>query len=240
MARTRKKPHQMLAESLKLAKAASRDSIIKSEALARADRERLIKAQYLTEIIRGWYLLTSPDGGGGSTTWFGGFWAFLKHYLDDRFGPGEYCISAESSLSLHAGETTVPTQIVILTKKESNTLVDLLHKTSIFLRTDNKNFPTEIESYNNVAVMPVINALCRLTPSYFQNRPRNVEVILKLSSLSIAEISRTLLKMEAIASAERLIGAFLHLKEDSKANQIQKDLEAAGYKLTPTNPFETY
>ncbi len=240
MAKSRKKFHQMLAESLRLAKSASRNSIVKSEALQRADRERLIKAQCLTGIIRGWYLLTSPDGDSGSTAWFGGFWAFLKCYLDDRFGPGKYCLSAESSLSLHAGDTTVPSQIVILTRKKSNTLVDLLHNTSIFLRTDNKNFPTEIETYNNMAVMPVLYALCRLTPSYFQNQPVNVEVILKLSSLSVAEISRTLLRMETITSAERLIGAFLHLQEKAKASQIQKDLEAAGYKLTPINPFESY
>ncbi len=63
MARRRKKPHQLLADSLSLAKAASKDSIVKSEALERADRERLVKAQCLTEIIRGWYLPTPPDGG---------------------------------------------------------------------------------------------------------------------------------------------------------------------------------
>ena len=111
MARTRRKPHQILADSLKLAKSASKNGIIKSGNLKRADRERLIKAQYLTEIIRGWYLFTSPDGNGGSAAWFSGFWAFLKYYLDDRFGEGEYCVSAESSLSLHAGDTTIPKKI---------------------------------------------------------------------------------------------------------------------------------
>jgi hypothetical protein len=178
--------------------------------------------------------------GGESTAWFGGFWAFLKHYLNDRFGESGYCISAESSLSLHAGDTTIPKQIVVLTKKESNKSIDLLHKTSLFLRTDQKHFPKEVEAYNGVPVMSIISSLCKLTPSYFQKQPRNVEVILKLNSLSIAEISRTLLRMEAIAPAERLVGAFLHLKEESKANQIQKDLEAAGYKLNPVNPFNAY
>jgi hypothetical protein len=240
MSRARRKPHQLLAESLKAAKLASRDGIVKSESLKRADRERLIKAQCLTEVIRGWYILTSADGGGGSTSWFGGFWAFIKHYLDDRFGESEYCISAESSLSLHAGDTTIPTQVIVLTKKDSNTSVDLIHKTSLFLRTDQKNFPVEIDFYNGVPIMPIAKSLCRVSSSYFRTQAQNIEVILKLGSLSIAEVSRNLLKMEAIAPAERLIGAFLHLKENSKANQIQKDLEAAGYKITPTNPFDSY
>lgn len=240
MPRTRKKPNQLLAESLKAAKEAARDSILRSDDLKRADRERLIKSQCLTEIIRGWYLLTSPDGGGGSTAWFGGFWAFLRHYLNDRFGEGDYCISAESSASLHAGDTAIPKQMIVLTKKESNTVVDLLHTTSLFLRTETKNFPTQLTSHNNVATMPVHQALCRLSPSYFESQPRNVEIILRLSTTSTAEISRALLKTQSIASAERVIGALYHLKEEAKGDQILKDLETAGYKINPVNPFQIY
>lgn len=240
MKRVRLKPNQLLANSLKIAKTASRDSILKSEDLPRFDRQRLLKAQYLTEIIRGWYLLTKSDSGGGSTAWFGGFWAFVKHYLHDRFGDGEYCICAESSLSLHAGDTAIPRQIIIITKKNSNTAIELIHKTSIFLRSDNKNFPKEIDLYNNVTVMPVEHALCKVGPSYYQNHPRNVEIILKLSTLSIPEISRTLLSYGNMASAERIIGAFEYLGEKNKANQILKDLEAVGYTLMPANPFEKY
>lgn len=240
MARPRRKPHQLLAESLKVAKAAATNSIIKTDQLSRAHKTRLESSGCLTKIISGWYLLTSPDGGGGSTAWYGGFWSFLKHYLNDRFGENEYCLSAESSLSLHAGDTTIPKQIIILTKKDSNTAVNLLHGTSIFLRTDTRNFPVEIEEINGVPVMSLISSLCRLTPSYFENNPRNIEIVLKLSSISVSEISRSLLKLQNMASAERIIGAYTVLREDAKAKQILDDLTAAGYKLTPLNPFEKY
>ena len=240
MARPRSKPHQLLAESLKVAKAVATDSIVRTEQLSRAHKTRLESAGCLTKIISGWYLLTSPDGGGGSTVWYGGFWAFLKHYLNERFGENEYCVSAESSLSLHAGDTTIPKQIIILTKKDSNTAIDLLHGTSIFLRTDTKNFPTDTEEFNGVSVMDLTSSLCRLTPGYFEINPSSIEIVLKLSSLSVAEISRSLLKMQNMASAERIIGAYSAIKEETKAKQILDDLTAAGYKLNPINPFEKY
>jgi fido (protein-threonine AMPylation protein) len=240
MARPRKKPHQLLAESLKVAKAVATDSIVKTELLSRAHKSRLESAGCLTKIISGWYLLTSPDGGGGSTAWYGGFWGFLKHYLNDRFGENEYCISAESSLSLHAGDTTIPKQIIVLTKKDSNTAIELLHGTSIFLRTDAKNFPSNKDVFNGVPIMDLTSALCRLTPSYFEKNPRNIEIVLKLSFLSVAEISRTLLKTQNMASAERIIGAYTVVKEETKAKQILDDLTAVGYKLNSINPFEKY
>lgn len=240
MARPRKKPHQLLAESLKVAKSATTDSIVRTEHLSRAHKSRLESSGCLTKIISGWYLLASPDGGGGSTAWYGGFWAFLKHYLNDRFGQNEYCVSAESSLSLHAGDTTIPRQIVVLTKKDSNTAIKLLHGTSIFLRTDAKNFPTDTENFNGIPIMNLASSLCRLSPAYFENHPRNIEIVLKLSSLSVAEISRSLLKTQNMASAERIIGAYSVIKEGTKAKQILEDLTAAGYKLTPKNPFEKY
>ena len=240
MPRTRKKPHQLIAESLKTAKAIAKDNVIKSEALGRADRERLLSAQFLTEVIRGWYLLGTPDGGGVSTAWFGSFWAFIKHYMVDRFGEGEFCISAESSLNMFAGDTAIPRQIIILTKKDSNTTIDLLHDTSIFLRTDTKNFPTSTAIYNQLPVMSAVSALCRVGPSYFQQHPKNVEVILKLASVSTADISRNLLKLEAVTAAERLIGAYRHLNDLIKADQILKDMQTAGYKISPVNPFADY
>jgi fido (protein-threonine AMPylation protein) len=240
MANVKKKPHMLLAESLKAAKAVAKDSIVKSVQLDRSHRERLVKAGCLTPIIRGWYLLTSPDAGSGSTPWFGGFWAFAKHYLDERFGKNEYCLSAESSLGLHSGNTSIPKQIVVITKKNSNTNIDLPHDTSIFLLKDSTNFPAEMEEFNGINRMTISLALCRLSPNYFRRFPRDVEIVLKMSSLSVADVSRTLMQIDAAAAAERIVGAYKHLDERNKAEQIEGDLTLAGYVLKEINPFEKY
>ncbi|MEN8142399.1 MAG: Fic family protein [Thermodesulfobacteriota bacterium] len=240
MARTRARPQQLLAEALKAGKAAAKDDIVKSSSIDRKYREILVKENCLTEVIRGWYLLVTPEGGGSSTAWFGGVWAFLKHYLTDRFGANGFCLSAESSFNLHTGDTSIPKQLIILTKKASNTKIDLPHDTSILLMMDKVNFPKERERWNGLWIMQLPYAICRLSPNYFQNAPRNVEIALKSPSLSVAEISRTIFKYETFAGAERIIGAYKHLGEERKAKQIKEDLVAAGYKIKEIDPFIEY
>src|SRR5690606_23242576 len=72
------------------------------------------------------------------------------------------------------------------------------------------------------------------------NSPRNIEIAMKMATLSVAEISGLLLKNESIASAERLIGAYKLFGEEAKADQIYKDLIAAGFVIKPVNPFTKY
>jgi hypothetical protein len=240
MARTRTKPQQLLTEALRAAKSAARDGILKSSALARKHREILVRENYLSEIIGGWYLLTSPAGWGESTAWFGSFWTFLRHYLSGRFGADGFCLSAESSLNLHAGDTTVPKQIVVLTRKASNTSIDLPHDTSLLLLLDKANFPKEREKREGLWLMRLAYALCRATPAYYAKNPRAIEIALKSPSLSVAEISRTILKYGAFAGGERIIGAYRHLGEAGKGRQIEEDLIATGYKVHVVNPFAEY
>jgi fido (protein-threonine AMPylation protein) len=240
MARARAKPQQLLTEALKAGKAAAKDDIVKSSSIARKYREILVRENCLTEVIKGWYLLTIPEGGGTSTAWFGGVWAFLRQYLSDRFGPNGFCLSAESSLNLHAGDTIIPKQLIVLTKKPSNTNVDLLHGTSILLMTDKANFPKEREKWHGLWVMQLPYALCRLTPGYFKNHPRNIEIALKSPSLSAPDVSRAVFRYEAIAGAERIIGSYKHLGLEKQAKQITEDLVAAGYRIKETDPFVEY
>src|SRR3989344_9577010 len=119
-----------LIQNLKIAKSASRNGVIKSADLARGVKEYLIKNSYLTEIIRGWYLLTTPAGMGTTTLWYSCFWEFISYYLQDRFGENGYCLSAETSVDIHMAKHTIPKQVIVVTKKSSNQTIDLLHGSS--------------------------------------------------------------------------------------------------------------
>nr|MBF0223053.1 cell filamentation protein Fic [Desulfobulbaceae bacterium] len=239
MATIRKNPQKALAESLKAARKVSQDGIINSSLLKRKHREILTDAGWLVEIIKGWYVLSAPEAV-GNTAWYGVFWGFIKQYLIGRFGEDGFCVSPEASLNLHAGDTTIPEQIVVHTKKASNTTVLLPHGSSLLLITDVKNFPKQLEVWNGVTIMPLPLALCRIPPAYYRKNPRNIEIVLKLSSLSIAAISRCTLGTEAISAAERIIGAYEYFGEKANSDQIKNDLIAAGYHLEVKNPFEEY
>ena len=87
-------------------------------------------------------------------------------------------------------------------------------------------------------IMPLSLALCRLSSSYYRNNPQNIEIVLKLSSLSVAAISRGVLRAEAISAAERIIGVYKYFGEKAKADQIKNDLVEAGYNLKEVIPFD--
>src|SRR5690349_10341268 len=73
--------------------------IFKSDEFTRTERERLVTAGFLQQVIRGWVMVTRPDDGPGSTAaWYTSFWQFCRVYLDDRFGT-DWMLSAENSLS---------------------------------------------------------------------------------------------------------------------------------------------
>ena len=86
---------------------------IRAADLARGHRERLVRHGFLQPVIKGWYIAGSPDDGGvGDTTaWYASFWSFCAGYLRARFREA-WCLSPEQSLALHAGNRTVPGQLL--------------------------------------------------------------------------------------------------------------------------------
>lgn len=228
--------NELLAHALSTAKAKSNNAVIQSQDLDRGVRERLVQAGYLEEVMRGWYLLTTPAGVGTTTLWFGSYWAFVSQYLKDRFGEDDYCLSPESSLELHTGQTTTPPQLQVLTRKPSNQVIKLLHGNSLVLVQD-KNFPIVIEKNEGLNVMPLAHAICRLSPGYFPQKSLNIEIAFKQIG-AVSELSRILLQTGSIASANRIAGVFDRLGETDKSAQIVKDMAAAGFIVTPIDPLD--
>ncbi len=228
--------HQ-LAEDLKTAKSVSKNGVIRSSDLDRKVRERLSNSSYLTEVIRGWYLLTTPAGAGTTTLWYSSFWAFICAYLEDRFEDGGYCLSAESSLDAHAAQNVVPKQLVVMTRRASNQTVQLPHGISILLYQDEKNFPAKAEKRLGVRVFSLAESLCRASATYFQTHTLEIEIAIRLSSSSIAELSRILMENRLVAASNRIIGALEKVGEAEKAKQITQNLTASGMTIKPEDPF---
>ncbi|HEY8271204.1 MAG TPA: hypothetical protein VIG33_09985 [Pseudobdellovibrionaceae bacterium] len=114
-----------LAEYLKTARAAARGHVVKSSDIERVVRERLTRAGYLSEVMNGWYLLSTPAGAGTTTLWFSNYWEFIREYLKERFGEEGYCLTPESSLDIYAGQNVISRQVTIITKKASNQTINL-------------------------------------------------------------------------------------------------------------------
>lgn len=98
-------PQEKLAQALKALKAHQDKGrvAISTQFLERDERERLVKAGFLTPVIKGWYIPSRPKGvGDGETTaWYASFWDFCAAYLEARFGD-EWSLSPEQSVLIHA------------------------------------------------------------------------------------------------------------------------------------------
>lgn len=226
-----------LAAALSRVEKRAQRGIVKSSDMQRTDRERLQQVGWLQPIMKGWYLLgQSADAQPGSTTlWYGHFWDFVRYYMNDRFGE-DYCLSAECSLDLHTAATTIPRQVVIMISAGGANTLALPHETSLLVYPDPGSLPPNPVQLDGLQVMTLSLALCRAAPRYFEASPMNAELALRTAKSD--ELSRVLLEGAHTRAASRLMGAYLFMGEPKRAERIKGDMAAAGYRLSPVNPFQ--
>ncbi len=233
-------PSEKLAESLETLKELQDQGTIaiRSRDLSRTHRERLIKNGFLQEVIKGWYIPARPDEpAGDSTSWYASFWDFCASYLGSRFGK-EWCLSPEQSLALHTGNLTVPKQLLVRTKKESNNVTNLPHDTSLLdIRAalpDKK--ATVITQGLRLFSLPA--ALIACAPTSYKQKPTDMRTALAMTP-DASEILERLLEGGHSTIAGRLAGAFRNIGRDNLAHDIMNTMKAAGYKVRESDPFET-
>lgn len=231
-------PAEKLADSLQELKQLQDKGIIaiKSEQLSRTHRERLVRNNFIEEVFKGWYIATSPDAQKGDTTnWNSNYWGFCTQYLEARVKDA-WCISPEQSLMLHAGNTTVPKQLLVRSPQANNIPQALPNNTSLFLT--NAQFPPENERMvlNSVRVYTLPAALVKCSANTFSQDAINARTALSLISNS-SEILGILLDGGHSVIASRLAGAFRNIGRNRIADEIVQTMTDAGYDIRETDPF---
>lgn len=233
------KPHEKLADSLKqlhqLQTAGAR--VVRTADLSRVHRERLVDAGYLTPVIKGWFIYSSPeDRAGDSTAWYTSMRDFVRGYADERFGE-DWCVGPELSLQLHTALTRLPSQIQIQAPKGDNNVVRLLAETSVFVYKA-KDFPAaalRIEIMG-LRAYSLEAALVRASPQLWQTDPRTMR--LALAQLQHADdLSRILLDGDHSVIAGRLMGALNAVGRSDLGRQIHSTMTSVGYVVRAENPF---
>jgi Fic/DOC family len=225
-----------LANALQRTRESAREHIVRSQDISRSDRELLVSRRWLREIIRGWYLLTTPEAQLGDTViWHSSFWAFVAAYLRERFDR-RYCLSAEASLDLWSGTMGTPKQLTVLTASGGSSRIELPTGTSILTYQNARNLPRDVVELNGVQVMSLGTALVRTTPTFFHLDPLTAEIALR--RVRREDLTRALLAEWNAAAANRLSGALSHLERTIDAEALRADCGAAGYRVSGDNPFE--
>ena len=233
-------PNQKLVESLEeLKKLQDNDgiAIIKSDALSRTHRERLLTNGFIKEVIKGWYISSNPSKRKGDTTsWYAGFWKFCSVYLNYRFN-NDWCLSPEQSLSLYCENWTIPKQLFVRSPKASNNVTNLIFDTSILDAALTMPKNNEIIEKNGIRIFSLISALIACTPNFFSQNSIDARTALSAVKAS-SDILAPLLDGGNSLIAGRLAGAFRNIGKDSIAEDIIKTMKAAGYHIRESDPFE--
>ena len=231
-------PNEKLAESLEVLKGFHDKGIvaIKSAELQRVHRERLVENGFLKEVTKGWYISTPSDEKPGDTTsWYASYWQFCAGYLAEYGAP--YIISPDQSLQIHSGNWTVPQQLIIRTSKKVNYNTPLPHGTSLWHWETPIPATAEIVTIEGIQMMSLPSSLIYCTPSVFTKNPTDVRTALAMIRDS-SEILGQLLTGGHTTIAGRLAGAFRNIGREKIADDIIKTMQAAGYDVRETDPFE--
>ncbi len=212
------------------------DGIVRSERLARNERELLLRTGFVEQIIRGWLLVTHPDYPAGATfPWYSAYWAFVAQYLENRFG-NEYCLYPEESVRRHVETPVIPKQLALSVKYRENNLVTLPHDTSLLISHSTTALPKR-NNLRGLQVMELATAICRLKEPFYRNNPNDAELALRMVRSS-SELLNHLLKGNHSVVAGRLVGAYQFLGNERMASEVKAAMTAAGNQVRVTNPFD--
>ena len=231
-------PQEKLANALQALKALQSEGVVGIHASRlRPTQLRLLLAQgFVQRVMRGWYIASRPDALSETEGWFTAFWPFCADYLNARFGD-QWSLSPEQSVSLHAGNALVPTQLLVRAPKGRNRPTPLAHGPSIMeLRTAlTPSDHTEVGPGLRVYRLPA--ALIASSPRFYRQNPRDVRIALS-QVRDAADVLEPLLQGGRSTVAGRLAGAFRNIGQTETAQQILANMRAAGYDVHAKDPFE--
>jgi len=228
---------EKLAEALSLLKVLQDNGevAIHTGELPGDQRTLLVKRGFLKEVSKGWYIPSDPLGNpGDSTAWYSSYWDFCAKFLEHKYG-NDWCISPEQSLLIHAGNWSVPAQLIVRSPKANNTPMSLPHQSSLF------NLKAEIAAnttiiINGIRMYQEQAALVYSSPAIFTSNPIDTRTGLSMIR-DASELLPMLLENGHTRIAGRLAGAFRNIGREKIATDIVETMKAAGFDTRESDPF---
>lgn len=233
-------PQERLAAALETLKGLQERGIraIPGAEFSRADREALLRAGFLKEVLRGWYVPTHPHEDEQDTTgWYASMREFIASYAQKRFGEGWH-VNPEQSLLLRSGERTVPNQVQIWATEGTNQTLQLPDSCSLFIYKASNLLPASAATdCGGLRLVELPAALVAASPTLFVQNPMAAQIALG-SLADASDILRILLDGSHPAVAGRLAGAFRAIGRAPIADEILGAMRGAGHVMNEVNPFQ--
>lgn len=212
-------------------------TVLRTNELSREAREALVNAGFLKPVIKGWYMPARPGESDGETTaWYASANDFIARYCGTRFGVA-WCVGADHSIRIHAGNTSLPPQVVVNAPAGGNSVVKLPAGHSI-LDYKAKDFPAAGNrmAVGGLRVMTLEHALVRVSESFYRTHSRDAQVALR-SLKDGSVLARQLLDGGHSVVAGRLAGALRACGQGAIADDMLSTMRSVGHAVSETNPF---
>ena len=229
--------NQLLAEALAAISEKAIGNIVHSKNMKPKQQALLVKNGYLKSIIKGWYLFDadlSAQETGKSALWFESLWSFMSQYLSNRFGDN-YWLSPDASLDIHTDSNMLPKQIVVFVKDGTEDIIKLPLAMSI-MATRAKQKPDDLIDYRELKVYSLEAALAKSAPRSFIVNPIGMQVAIRNASFD--KLTEALLRLQNVASAGRIIGAFDAMNMRAESKKLEIIMSGVFENIKVTNPFE--
>jgi hypothetical protein len=212
-------------------------TVLRTNELSREDREALVGAGFLKPVIKGWVMPSRPGEIDGETTaWYASANDFIARYCEERFGTA-WCVGADHSIRIHAGNTSLPRQVVVNAPAGGNSVVKLPAGHSL-LDYRAKDFPAagHRTTVGGLRAMTLEHALVRVSESFYRTYSRDAQIaLLRLKDSSV--LARQLLEGGHSVIAGRLGGALRACGRDAMADDVLSTMRSVGHAVSETNPF---
>ena len=187
--------------------------------------------------MKGWYVPSDPEEQKGeSTGWYASFWDFCAAYLEERFG-AQWCLSPEQSLFLHAGNRTVPQQLLVRAPKGGNKPTRMPHKTSLLDVKLDLTEEKQREQSDKLRIYTLPASLVFSGPGLFRQNSTDARAALAMIQ-DASDVLAILLDGGHSRIAGRLAGAFRNIGRNKIAQDIIDTMKSAGYDVRESDPFE--
>ena len=231
---------EKIAESLEALRKIQSDNgltAIKAAKISRTHRERLLENGFIREVMKGWYISSSPgERPGDTTSWYTSYWNFIADYLNDRF-EDDWCLSPEQSISLYSENRTIPIQLLVRSQRANNNITNLLHGASLLEVSITMPAKKEIVKKHGINIYSLPAALISCNERFFIQSPNDVRASL-LTIKDSSELLNPLIERGHVQAAGRLSGALRNIGHQKMADEILSTMKAVGHDVREKDPFE--
>jgi hypothetical protein len=198
----------------------------------------LLRAGFLKEVIRGWYIPRRPEeADADSTAWYASMREFIADYAQERFGD-RWHVNPEQSVLLRSGERTIPKQLQVWATEGTNQTVELLHGCSLFIYKAAKLLPSSpVQDCGALRLVELPAALVAASPTLFVQHAMAAQIALA-SLPDVSNVLRILLDGPHPAVAGRLAGSLRAIGRQALADEVLGAMRGAGHAINEVNPFE--